>query len=363
LQHNLDEIRYSLALKSLKGVGNISAIKLLSSFHTATALFTAPADELRAAGIKQAIIEQIQRFDLTAIEPLLAWLEKTQRFIIPLGSPYYPPLLSQIHNPPLLLFVLGNPELLLSPQIGVVGSRNPTAQGIANTQSLCQALCEQGLTITSGLAMGIDGEAHRAALANQGYTVAVTGTGLDRVYPPGHRQLAHQIAASGALVSEHLPHESQHGGSFSQRNRIIAGLSLGTLVIEAAAKSGTLITARCAMEEGREVYAVPGSIHSPLSKGCHALIKQGAKLVESIEDIMEDFPQLGRAMVAHSTKSENPPLDEESARFLQFIDYELTSLDTIVARSQLTVEAVTNKLLTLELEGWVINSVGGYIRQ
>ena len=363
MQHDQDEIKYILALKSLKGLGPVGAQQLLQIFSSATPIFNQSALELQSAGVKPALIQQIQRFDFGTLQPVFEWLKRPNRFIIPLGSASYPPLLSRIHSPPLALFVLGNPELLLAPQIAVVGTRNPTVQGISNTQALCAALCEQGLTITSGLAIGIDGEAHRAALNAKGYTIAVTGTGLDRVYPPTHRQLAHQIAVSGALVSEHLPHEPQHRGSFPERNRIIAGLSLGTLVIEAAAKSGTLITARYALDEGREVYAVPGSIHSPLSKGCHGLIKQGAKLVEGIEDIMDDLPQLGRALVDRSQRPTATPLDEENQLFLQHIDYELTSIDTIVTRSQLTVEAVTNKLLTLELEGWIINSVGGYIRQ
>jgi len=358
-----DETRYSLALKSIHGVGIVGANKLLAHFKSARAIFEASPDALAHAKLKPEVIRQITQFDPASLDSIIAWGQADNRHIIPLHSPYYPPLLAQIHHPPLLLFAIGNPELLLSPQIAVVGSRSPTPQGLANTQMLCQALAHEGITVTSGLALGIDGEAHRAALASQGFTIAVTGTGLNRVYPAIHRELAHQIAQSGVLVSESFPDEGHQQGSFPQRNRIIAGLSLGTLVIEAAQKSGTLITARHSLDEGREVYAVPGSIHSPLSKGCHQLIKQGAKLVESIEDIMEDLPHLDRALVNRAHSDNKQPLDSETAEFLKHIDYEVTSVDTIVMRSQLTVEAVTNKLLSLELEGWVINSVGGYIRQ
>ena len=354
---------YLLALKSINGVGIRGALKLLAHFQSAEAIFNASATKLKAAKLKPEVIEQIRHFDFADIEPILEWSEETNRAIIPLGSPYYPPLLAQIHSPPILLFTLGNPELLLSPQIAIVGSRSPTAQGLINTQLFGEAIAAQGVTVTSGLALGIDGEAHRAALAADGYTIAVTGTGLNRVYPANHRELAHQIAEKGLLVSESLPDEKHQGGSFPQRNRIIAGLSLGTLVVEAAAKSGTLITAKHSIDEGREVFAVPGPIHSPLSKGCHQLIKQGAKLTESISDIMEDLPNLGHAFIDRSEREERSPLDSKTAQFLNHIDYEVTPLDTIVMRSQLTVEAVTNKLLSLELEGWVINSVGGYIRQ
>lgn len=357
------ETQYLLALKSINGVGNVGAFRLLKHFGSAQAIFHANSEEFKPLKLKNSVIQQIVNFEWQALDTTFSWLEHKNSHLITFESAFYPPLLKQIHNPPLLLFALGNPELLLSPQIAVVGSRNPTPQGIKNTHAFSQALAEHGVCITSGLALGIDGEAHRACLKAMGSTIAVTGTGLNRVYPAAHRELAHQIADSGLLVSENFPHEGTQMGSFPQRNRIIAGLSLGTLVIEAAAKSGTLITASHAAEEGREVFAVPGSIHSPMSKGCHKLIKQGAKLVETIDDIMEDLPCISKGLADYKEKPISPPPDAETAEFLQFIDYELTPLDTIVLRSQLTVDAVTNKLLTLELQGWVINSAGGYIRQ
>ena len=360
---NANEIEFSLALKSIKGIGNVTALKLIRHFGTPKTVFEARSEQLEESGLPSKIIQRILKFDFSTIKSTIDWSEQPDKHIIDINSAFYPPLLSQINNPPLVLFVLGNPEVLLTPQIAVVGTRNPTSQGLINTNTLCHALAEQGLTITSGLASGIDGEAHKTALSAQSYTVAVTGTGLNRVYPAIHRELAHQIARHGALVSEKFPDDPIDRGSFPQRNRIIAGLSLGTLVIEAANQSGSLITARLAMEEGREVYAVPGSIHNPLTKGCHKLIKQGAKLVESLEDIIEDLPAINKGQINKSEEPLKPPLNHGEAEFLKHIDYDITPIDVIVSRSQLTVGAVTNKLLLLELAGWVINSAGGYIRQ
>jgi DNA processing protein len=361
-QYHPSHLKFWLGLKMLNGVGNITGLKILSLFPNIEALFKASPAELTKHKIRPSIATQIQNFNFDSVEPILSWADKPNRHIIVYGSPFYPPLLSQIHNPPLVLFCLGKADILSSPQVAVVGTRKPTPQGQTNTQSFCSSLTDLGLTVTSGLADGIDGEAHRAALAAKGYTIAVTGTGLNRVYPHYHRELAHQIAESGALISEKLPDEPIDRGSFPQRNRIIAGLSLATLVVEAANKSGSLITAQHAMEEGREVYAIPGSIHNPQAKGCHKLIKQGAKLTESIEDILEDLPHI-KQNHPNSQPCDKPELNHETAEFLKHIDYEITPLDLIVSRSQLTVEAVTNKLLLLELDGWIINSTGGYIRQ
>jgi len=347
----------------IAGIGDVGALKLIERLGSAAAIFTASHTQLQQCKLKASVIEQIQAFDFKQVDAIVGWGDQPDRSIIPLGSPLYPPQLAQIHSPPIVLFTLGNPELLFSPQIAVVGSRRPSAQGLENTRAFCEHLCQQGITVTSGLANGIDGEAHRASLSSNGLTIAVAGTGLNRVYPANHRELARQIASKGLIISEKLPDQSVNAGSFPQRNRIIAGLSLGTLVVEAALKSGSLITAKCALEAGREVYAIPGSIHSPLSKGCHNLIKQGAKLTETVEDIIEDLPCVLTAQVEPGVSFKKAALEQEDAEFLKHIDFEITPIDTIVARSKLTVDAVTNKLLTLELEGWVINSAGGYIRQ
>lgn len=350
------------ALTKVKGVGIIGANKLLAKFDTAEAIFAAKYAELKQSGVRQQSIESIISMDFSQFDKTLEWLEKPDRQVIPINSTYYPPLLNHTASPPLFLFAIGNVEHLLNPQLAIVGTRSPTPQGISNTQTFCHSLVSQGLTITSGLALGIDGEAHRATIANGGYTIAVTGTGLDRVYPPRHLKLAHLIADNGVLVSECFPDEKVTAGCFPRRNRIIAGLSLGTLVIEAAKKSGSLITAHIAMEEAREVFAVPGTIHNVQAQGCHHLIRQGAKLVENAEDIMQELPALAKAQKQATQTTNRPQLNVETAEFLNLVDFETTSLDIISLRSQLPIESITNKLLLLELDGWIINTTGGYAR-
>ncbi len=360
--HDERQLKQLFAIRKIDRVGDIGAIKLFNHFQSPAGLFAASESQLKEAGLRQATIDSIQNMDFEQFDPVFEWLQGTGCQVVPIHSAYYPPLLSQTASPPLFLFALGNVEHLLNPQIAVVGSRSPTPQGIINTREFCKSLVGQGLTITSGLALGIDGEAHRAALAAGGYTLAVTGTGLNRVYPPNHRNLAHLIKDNGVIVSECFPDEKVVAGCFPRRNRIIAGLSLGTLVIEAKKKSGSLITARLAMEESREVFAIPGSIHNPLAQGCHDLIRQGAKLVENTEDIMEELPALAKAQNQATKTKSRPQLNPETAEFLKFIDYETTSLDSISMRSQLPIESITNKLLLLELDGWIINTTGGYAR-
>jgi len=350
------------ALRSITGVGPVGTTKLLAHFGSASAILSAKHQDLIALGLKSTSIDSMVNMDYSQFDSVFDWLAGNNRWVIPLGSSYYPPLLAQTATPPLFLFAIGNIELLLTPQIAVVGSRSPTPQGLANTRHFCESLVAQGLSITSGLALGIDGEAHRATLNSKGYTIAVMGTGLSRVYPASHRQLAHSIADQGILVTECFPDEGATAGSFPKRNRIIAGLSLGTLVIEAATKSGSLITARMAMDESREVFAVPGSITNPLASGCHSLIRQGAKLVENSEDIIEELPSLAYAQQQVTQIDTRPPLNSEAAEFLKFVDYQTTSLDMILLRSQLPLESVTNKLLLLELDGWIVNTTGGYVR-
>jgi len=355
-------LKQLFALRSISGVGDIGATKLLNHFKTPDAIFGASTAELKQCGVRSASVSSIQSMDFEQFSSIFEWLDQPGHQVIPIDSTYYPPLLRQTATPPLFLFAIGNVEHLLNPQIAVVGSRSPTPQGLVNTKDFCRELVLQGLTITSGLALGVDGQAHRAALENNGYTVAVTGTGLSRVYPACHKKLAHLIAENGVIVSECFPEDRVTAGNFPRRNRIIAGLTLGTLVIEAAKKSGSLITANIAMEESREVFAVPGTISNPMAQGCHALIRQGAKLVENSEDIMEELPALARAQKQATTTESRPQLNPETAEFLKFIDYQTTSVDTIALRSQLSVESVLTKLLLLELDGWVINSAGGYTR-
>ncbi len=290
------------------------------------------------------------------------WLAQEHNHLLTLRDVAYPALLREIPDPPPLLFVCGDPALLSSPQIAVVGSRNPTPGGCDNAQAFSAHLVQAGLTVTSGLALGIDACAHRAALAAGGRTIAVAGTGLDRVYPARHRDLAHEIARQGALISEFPLGTPPRRENFPRRNRIISGLSLGVLVVEAARESGSLITARLAADQGREVFAIPGSIHSPQSRGCHALIRQGAKLVETAQDLLEELDALAgaaHAAVAHAARAPEAALVPDMRRLLEQLGYDPVDIDTLTARSGLTPDAVSSMLLQMELRGLVACCPGG----
>lgn len=287
-----------------------------------------------------------------------AWLEEPVNHIVTLADADYPRQFLQIPDPPPLLYVKGRVELLNRPALAIVGSRNATAQGIANAESFARTLSDAGLTIVSGLALGIDAAAHRGGLAGNASSIAIVGTGLDIVYPARNRALAHELAARGVLVSEFTLGTPALPANFPRRNRLISGLALGCLVVEAAAASGSLITARAAAEQGREVFAVPGSIHSPLAKGCHALIKQGAKLAESANDILEELripPPVAPAAIAPVL----PTTDEPSARLLAALGYEACDMDTLAARSGLNAAEISALLTHLEIGGVVAALPGG----
>jgi DNA processing protein len=278
------------------------------------------------------------------------------------SDPEYPPLLRQMPGAPAALYVEGSVATLSSPQIAIVGSRSPTPAGRSTAREFAAYFADAGLTVTSGLAVGIDGASHEGALAGGGTTIAVYATGLDRVYPAEHAALAQRIRARGALVSEFPPRTPPLRGHFPRRNRIIAGLSLGTLVVEAARYSGSLITARCAVDAGREVFAIPGSIHSPLSRGCHQLIKSGAKLVEEAADVMSELPFSVRkeAVTAPQPEPHKPrELDKEYEMLLDALGFEPATIDVLVARTHLPGESVASMLLILELEGRVAALPGG----
>lgn len=332
-------------------------------------MFDASRDQLIASGLAGPTLDYLAAPDWTQIEQGLAWLERPDNHLICLNDPDYPPLLREIDHPPPLLFVHGDPASLHVPQIAIVGARNPSLGGRDTARQFAAHLAGSGIVITSGLAMGVDAEAHRGALAAAGRTIAVMGTGLDRIYPARHRELAHAIAEGGALVSEFPLGTPALAGHFPRRNRIISGLSLGTLVVEAALQSGSLITARLAAEQGREVFAIPGSIHNPLARGCHALIRQGAKLVETAADILEELGSLAR--VAIEAEIERPPpaaseelpaapeLDEDYRLLLEHLGHEPVSIDLLVDRCGLTAEVVSSMLLILELQGYVAAAPGG----
>lgn len=357
-----------LRLLLTPGVGRGRARKLLTAFGWPAAIFEQPPAALAAVvgpGLSQTLLAPLSAEAQHTVAATQVWLEEgADRYLLPLGDPLYPDGLLQTADPPLLLYVHGQREVL-GPQVhrlAVVGSRNPTAQGVENAQSFARALAASGVCIVSGLALGIDAAAHQGALAAGGNTIAVVGTGLDRVYPRQHRELAHAIAAQGALVSEYPIGTPPLAAHFPQRNRIISGLSQGTLVVEAALQSGSLITARTALEQGRDVYAIPGSIHAPQAKGCHALIKQGAKLVESAQDILEDTLMAGVAAIPENSggpTSATPAGPDHHTALCTALGHDPIGLDALQARTGMATAHLQAALLELELEGWVQRLPGG----
>lgn len=314
--------------------------------------------------------------DHTLIESDLAWLSEPNHYLLGWDDPDYPALLREIPGPPAALFVVGDPDLLWMPQVAIVGSRSASENGMAITRRFARALASAGFAITSGMADGIDAAAHRSALDAQGRTLAVLGTGPDLVYPRKHRALAADIAASGALISEFPPGTPGKAENFPRRNRIISGLALGTLVVEASLKSGSLITARCATEQGREVFAIPGSINSPLARGCHQLIRDGARLTETVDEIIDELSGLAAALGDRLRARLQTGLDFEAAgsptspttghqrdadylHLLDALGHEEADLDTLAERTGLNAGALSSMLLLLELEGEVVGARGG----
>ncbi len=312
----------------------------------------------------------LERPDETAIAGDLEWLRASGARLVSWGESEYPPQLAAITAPPAALYVIGDAALLKAPQLAMVGARSASPLGLRLARELAGALVQAGLTITSGLAVGIDAASHEGALAAGGCTVAVLGTGPDRIYPPEHAGLAERIRPAGALVSEFPPGTGPQRQNFPRRNRVISGLALGTLVVEAAARSGSLITAQRALDQGREVFAVPGSVHSPLSRGCHRLLRDGAHLVEGPSDVLAGLElRLGNQGVAHfrmggaagrsSPRGGDTPLDKEYEMLLDALGFEPATIDTLVARSGLSGESIASMLLILELEGRIAPYPGG----
>ncbi len=352
-----------LRLLLTDGVGNETARRLLTAFGSPEAVLQQGHSALKAvtnARIADALAAPPPGLAdaLTLLEDWLAGGD--DRHLLTLGDPAYPADLLQTQDPPTLLYVLGRLDALQHPQrLAVVGSRNPTPQGALNARQFAHALGQAGVCVVSGLALGVDGAAHEGALEAGAPTIAVVGTGLDRVYPSRHRDLAHRIAAQGALVSEYPLGTPPLSPNFPKRNRIIAGLSQGTLVVEAALQSGSLITARQAVEQGREVFAIPGSIHSPQARGCHALIRQGAKLVESAQDILEEL------RVPDPFRQAAPPTPVQKAEddLLSVMGFDPVSLDALQARCGLDTATLQAKLLELELDGHLGRLPGGLLQR
>jgi DNA processing protein len=354
-----------LILYHAPGVGAVTFLRLISQFGDAREILRASNARLQASGLPPETVTYLRRPDRKQIDCDLAWLDQPHNRLITCRAPAYPQLLLQIPDPPPLLYVHGNVEILSELQLSMVGSRNPTVSGRRTASEFAGGLSLAGLTITSGLALGIDTASHTGALDVGKATIAVMGTGLDRVYPASNRDLAHRIAERGALISEFPVGTAPRPENFPRRNRIISGLSLGTLVVEAATRSGSLISARCAAEQGREVFAIPGSIHNPLSRGCHALIRQGAKLVETTQDILNELGALAAAstMTNRSSDTVNPEQSRELAddyrQLLDSMGYSHTSVDMLVETSGLTPAVVSSMLLQLELKGFIASCPGG----
>ncbi|ROV60528.1 DNA-protecting protein DprA [Vibrio ponticus] len=327
--------------------------------------------QLQAAGLSNAQVAFIQQASHDYIEQCLRWRDEApHHHIITLDDPRYPPLLAQVPVPPPLLFVKGELASLSLPQIAIVGSRHATIDGLQSAKHFARAMAEQGLIVTSGLALGVDGHAHDGALQGGGKTVAVLGCGLNTIYPARHKQLAMRIEQQGALVSEFHPNILPKGANFPRRNRIISGLSLGVLVVEATERSGSLITARYAAEQGRDVFALPGSIHTPQAKGCNQLIRQGAALIQTVDDIVNEIEHLLLWSNNYQARLDvDDVIEKEAKEQLPFADLlanvgkEVTPVDILAQRTNIPVQEVMMQLLELELLGHVVAVSGGYIRK
>jgi DNA processing protein len=355
-----------LTLSLTRGLGGESARRLLKEFGSPEAVFAASVSSLKsfvkpdvAAEISKGIAED-------AIAPALVWLEDNNNHIVTLADGDYPQALLNIPDPPLLLYVKGRLDLLNRAALAIVGSRSATPQGINNAEAFAKSLSDAGLCIISGLAHGIDAAAHRGALRGQdnsrGSSIAVVGTGLDKIYPAANRDLAHALAQQGALISEFPLGTPPLAANFPRRNRLISGMSVGCLVVEASLQSGSLITARLALEQGRDVFAIPGSIHAPQSKGCHALLKQGAKLVEAAQDILEELGGVLSAIPMKNSEGENsadPYSKGPHAALLEHLGFDPVEVDTLSARSGLTVSELSAMLLALELDNRICVLPGG----
>jgi DNA processing protein len=342
-----------LRLVLIPGLGPAALRRLLTDFGDPETAATASGASL-ARSVGGVLAAAIRRGpDPALLEDSLRWADKAGNSLLTLADSAYPKRLLEIPDPPPLLYATGDLSLLAREALAIVGSRNATVQGMANAEAFARELSNSGFVIVSGLALGIDAAAHRGGLSGAARSVAVVGTGLDIVYPARNRALAEELAASGALLSEFALGTRPLAANFPRRNRLISGLARGVLVVEAALQSGSLITARCALEQGREVFAVPGSIHSPLSKGCHLLIKQGAKLAESARDVLEELGATAPPQV------QDTPRPREDSALLAALGYDPVDLDTLCARSGLTAESASAMLLTLELEGVVAKLPGG----
>lgn len=354
------DLRAWLSLLRCSGLGAAAVSGLIERHGSAAAAIAAGRNGWIAAGISREVWSALECVDPQQVEADAAWCEAPRRGLIPFNDARYPQRLREIPGRPTALFFRGDAELLELPQLAIVGSRNATPQGLEIAEGFSAELARRGLTITSGLALGVDAAAHRGALAADGNTIAVCGTGLDRVYPARNKLLAGEIDQRGLLVSEFAPGTAPRPENFPRRNRIIAGLSLGVLVVEAARESGSLITARLAAEQGREVFAIPGSIHNLMARGCHRLIRQGAKLVETADDVLEEIGgQVGAWLQAGSPQASTDP--HRHQRVLDVLGDRPRAIDELVEALGMGVDALSTALLELELDGRVAPAAGGRV--
>lgn len=355
-----------LALRPAAGPGTVKA--MVRELGSPAAVAGADIPTLMEAGLSRRRAQRfVEPVPLELRQRTEAWLERSDHLVVTPADDTYPPALRQIADPPLALFVLGDPDYLAWPGVAVVGSRRPSPSGRELAEELGRELARAGLVVVSGLALGTDGAAHRGAVAAGGPTVGVLGCGPDRIYPRRNVELAEAVAGAGAVITEFPPGTGVARGHFPRRNRIIAGMTLGTTVVEAATRSGSLITARLAAEAGREVLAVPGPVRSPTSRGCHRLIREGARLVEGVEDILEEVapgvaaarPTSGAAEPTSAAEAEPEGLEPEARKLLGCLGFEPESVDNLVERSGLTADTVSAMLIRLELQGVVESAPGG----
>ncbi len=367
---HISTLKNWLYLRHTPGIGDLTFRALLDAFGAVEAIFNASHKQLSALAIKPAVISALLNEEKPDISADLKWNQQDNHHIITLFDKAYPAQLKQLPDAPPILYVRGDPDYLMQPMLAMVGTRNPTAAGRNTAREFASYLSSAGITIISGLASGIDGASHEGALHGLAGTVAVVAHGLDIVYPAQHQKLAQRITEHGAVISE-MPVGTQPArGLFPRRNRLISALALGTLVVEAAHKSGSLITARYANEQNKEVFAIPGSIHNPMARGCHQLIRQGAKLVETADDILEElcipqkqstlYPEKPEKNIQENHKDLHQTLDPDHQKLLKCLAYEPTSIDELVRSSNFTAAEVASMLLILELEGIIVCQDGHY---
>lgn len=353
-----------LSLTQAAGIGPATCHKLLNEFKTPKAVLAADYKALKRFNLSDSSIKSLFAPDLESIDKVLNWLNHPDHHLITIADYDYPELLKSIDSPPVILYAVGQKQVLGSVHFAIVGSRNPTAGGKRLAEDFAVELSNSGLTICSGLALGIDYHSHLGALKAQTATVAVLGNGLHSIYPARHKKIANKIVENGLLISEYPPDTKPHPGNFPQRNRIISGISTGVLVVEAALRSGSLITAHHALEQGRDVFAIPGSIHNPLAHGTHRLIKQGAKLVETVSDILDELAPianiiLNKPIAVNYDKCEYDELEPDYKLLLDNMGYDAMSVDRLVELTGLTADVVSSMLLIMELQGMIESQHGG----